>query len=306
LYRKNRKPIKALRKNEEFRINPVEEIYRALVMGTKDYVEKNGFSEVVIGLSGGIDSALTATIAVDALGSKRVVGVFLPSQYTSLESDQDVHSLVKNLNIRFIQISIQNLFREYTKTLKKTFGGIPKEITEENIQARIRGNLLMALSNNFKWLVLTTGNKSEMSVGYATLYGDMAGGFAVIKDVPKMMVYRLARYRNGPHGGLIPQSTIKKEPSAELKPNQKDVDSLPPYRILDPILKAYVEEDLSFSEIVQLGFDWKTVRKVIDLVDNSEYKRRQAPPGIKITPRAFGKDRRMPITNRYKDRGKIP
>jgi NAD+ synthase (glutamine-hydrolysing) len=275
-------------------------------MGTKDYVEKNGFSEVVIGLSGGIDSALTATIAVDALGSKRVVGVFLPSQYTSLESDQDVHSLVKNLNIRFIQISIQNLFREYTKTLKKTFGGIPKEITEENIQARIRGNLLMALSNNFKWLVLTTGNKSEMSVGYATLYGDMAGGFAVIKDVPKMMVYRLARYRNGPHGGLIPQSTIKKEPSAELKPNQKDVDSLPPYRILDPILKAYVEEDLSFSEIVQLGFDWKTVRKVIDLVDNSEYKRRQAPPGIKITPRAFGKDRRMPITNRYKDRGKIP
>jgi len=302
--RQNKKPIKTPKKREGHWTHPVEEVYRALVLGTKDYVEKNGFSEVVIGLSGGIDSALTAVLAVDALGSQRVVGAFLPSKYTSRQSELDVLSLVKNLNIRVIQISIQKLCRDYTEALKKAFEGIPNDITEENIQARIRGNLLMALSNKFKWLVLTTGNKSEMSVGYATLYGDMAGGFAVIKDVPKMMVYRLARYRNRRHRGVIPLSTLKKEPSAELKPNQKDVDSLPPYRILDPILKAYVEEDRSFSEIVQLGFDWKTVKSVIELVDKSEYKRRQAPPGIKITPRAFGKDRRVPITNRYKSRWK--
>jgi NAD+ synthase (glutamine-hydrolysing) len=206
----------------------VGEVYRALVLGTRDYVEKNGFSEVVIGVSGGVDSALTATIAVDALGPKRVVGVFLPSEFTSRASQEDVASLVKGLGIRLIHLSIQDLFQAYLSLLKGPFQGCPRDITEENIQARIRGNLLMALSNKFGWLVLTTGNKSEMSVGYATLYGDMAGGFAVLKDVPKMLVYRLARYRNRTLGEVIPRRTLKREPTAELRPGQRDADSIPP------------------------------------------------------------------------------
>jgi len=280
-------------------IHPLGEVYQALILGTKDYVEKNGFSDVVIGLSGGIDSALTATIAVDALGPKRVNGIFMPSEFTSSKSQEDVYSFVERSGVRLEQISIQSIFQVYQETLRKVFQGISKDITEENIQARIRGNLLMALSNKFRWLVLTTGNKSEMSVGYSTLYGDMAGGFAVLKDVPKTLVYRLARYRNRTWGRMIPNSTLKREPSAELRPGQKDVDSLPPYDILDPILKAYVEEDLSLTEIVGRKFKRGLVKKIIRMVDQSEYKRRQGPPGIKITPRAFGKDRRVPITNRY-------
>lgn len=280
-------------------IHPVGEVYQALVLGTKDYVDKNGFLDVVIGLSGGIDSALTAIIAVDALGAKRVHGIFMPSEFTSLKSQQDVISFVDRSGVHLEEISIQKIFQEYLGTLQKVFERVPRDITEENIQARIRGNLLMALSNKFRWLVLTTGNKSEMSVGYSTLYGDMAGGFSVLKDVPKTLVYRLARYRNRTLGRVIPNSTLKKEPSAELRPGQKDTDSLPPYDILDPILKAYVEKDQSLSQIVSMKFKRNQVRKIIRMVDQSEYKRRQGPPGIKITPRALGKDRRMPITNRY-------
>ncbi|MBI5043246.1 MAG: NAD(+) synthase, partial [Nitrospirae bacterium] len=232
---------------------------------------------------------------------ENVVGVFMPSMYTSNESYKDVEILSKNLGIQLIIISITEAYNEYTDSLSKTFEGLKSDVTEENIQARIRGNLLMALSNKFGWLVLTTGNKSEMSVGYATLYGDMAGGFAVIKDVPKTMVYRLSRYRNT-QNEVIPERIINKEPTAELRPGQKDADTLPQYEILDPILQAYIEEDKSFADITATGFDKAVVKMVIDMVDKSEYKRRQAPPGIKITPKAFGKDRRMPITNWYKVR----
>ncbi|MBM3239739.1 NAD+ synthase [Candidatus Poribacteria bacterium] len=281
-----------------------EEIYHALVLGTRDYVRKNGFEKVVIGLSGGIDSSLTATIAVDALGKENVIGVTMPSQYSSQETKSDAQRLADNLGIKLITIPIIDVFESYLNLFSEVFHGLERNITEENLQARIRGNILMALSNKFGWLVLTTGNKSEMSVGYCTLYGDMAGGFAVIKDVPKILVYKLSEYRNsiaeigaGVSDSLIPQSVIERAPSAELRPNQKDVDSLPPYEILDPILQAYVEEDRSFGEIVQMGFDEAIVKRVILLVDRNEYKRRQGPPGIKITPRAFGKDRRLPITN---------
>jgi NAD+ synthase (glutamine-hydrolysing) len=275
------------------------EVYTALVLGTGDYVRKNGFKKVLVGLSGGIDSALTATIAVDALGPENVVGVTMPSHYSSEGTQSDAALLAENLGIRLITLPIQGIFETYLTILHDAFEGLPPNIAEENLQARIRGNLLMALSNKFGWLVLTTGNKSEMSVGYATLYGDMAGGFAVIKDIYKTLVYELAAYRNrlGPHPA-IPQSIIDREPSAELRPNQRDVDSLPPYPLLDPILQAYVEDDRSRDEIVALGCDEKMVSDVIRMVDRSEYKRRQAPPGIKITPRAFGKDRRLPITNR--------
>lgn len=279
---------------------PLEEVYKALILGTKDYVRKNGFKHTVIGLSGGIDSTLVATIAVDALGKGNVTGVFMPSQYSSVASKEDAQALARNLGIELITIPIQETFEQYLRMLKEPFKGKKADVTEENIQARIRGNTLMALSNKFGWLVLTTGNKSEMSVGYATLYGDMAGGFAVIKDVPKTLAYELGRYRNRVEGRpLIPERVLTKAPTAELKPNQTDQDTLPPYNVLDPILKAYVEEDKGYEEIVSLGFDERTVKKVIRMVDSSEYKRRQAPPGIKITPRAFGKDRRMPITNRY-------
>ncbi|MCX7856527.1 MAG: NAD+ synthase [Deltaproteobacteria bacterium] len=281
---------------------PIEaEIYSALVLGLKDYVRKNGFKKVLVGLSGGIDSSLTATIACDAIGKENVKGVFMPSPYTSQGSREDVYELSRNLGIEVIEIPIENIFASYIESLKPIFKDLKEDVTEENIQARIRGNILMALSNKFGWLVLTTGNKSEMSVGYATLYGDMAGGFAVIKDVPKTEVYKLAYYRNS-KGKVIPDRVLIKEPSAELKPGQKDSDLLPPYELLDSILKLYIEEDKELEDIVSYGIEKETVEKVLNMVDKSEYKRRQAPPGIKITPKALGKDRRMPITNRYRIR----
>ncbi|HTY45704.1 MAG TPA: NAD+ synthase [Patescibacteria group bacterium] len=280
-------------------LDPVSEVYQALVLGLHDYVVKNGFQKVVVGLSGGIDSSLVATLAADALGKDNVVGIFMPSRYSSKESEADSSLLAHNLGIRFLAVSIEQIYRLYLMVLEPHFESAPKNITEENLQARIRGNFLMAFSNKFGWLVLTTGNKSEMSTGYATLYGDMAGGFAVIKDVPKTMVYKLAHYRNT-LTSVIPESVLRKAPTAELKPHQKDSDTLPPYEVLDPILKAYVEEDRRLKEVVALGFQPETVERVFELVDRSEYKRRQSPPGIKITPKSFGKDRRMPITNKYR------
>jgi NAD+ synthase (glutamine-hydrolysing) len=281
--------------------DPLDEVYRALTLGVRDYVKKNGFKQVVIGLSGGIDSALTAVLAVDALGPDNVLGVFMPSPYTARESREDTRELARRLKIQVKTLPITPVFRSYLQTLKSTFRGRTADTTEENIQARIRGNLLMALSNKFGHLVLTTGNKSEMSVGYATLYGDMAGGFAVIKDVPKTMVYELARRRNRESmQAVIPKRILDRPPTAELRLNQKDEDSLPPYPVLDPILKAYVEDDRSVDEMVEMGFARKTVLRVVSLVDRSEYKRRQAPVGIKITHRGLGKDRRMPITNGYR------
>ena len=279
-------------------LEPIAEIYQALVLGLKDYVHKNGFQKAVIGLSGGIDSALVAALAADALGSGNVTGIFMPSPFSSKASEDDARALASNLKIKLITIPIEEIFNSYLKALEPHFAGREKDIAEENLQARIRGNTLMAFSNKFGWLLLTTGNKSEMSAGYATLYGDMAGGLAVIKDVPKTTVYKLARYRNSP-GEVIPGSCLTKEPTAELKANQKDSDTLPPYDVLDPIIKAYVEEDKPFNRIISMGFDKTTVGRVLRMVDNSEFKRRQSPPGIKITPRAFGRDRRMPITNKY-------
>ena len=277
------------------------EVYDALVLGTGDYIRKNGFEKVLIGLSGGLDSSLVATIAVDGLGKSNVVGVAMPSRYSSTGSLTDAELLAKNLGIKLITIPIEKVFQAYLDTLAKAFKGKEPNVAEENIQARIRGNILMALSNKFGWLVLTTGNKSEMATGYTTLYGDMAGGFAVIKDVPKTMVYELARYRNSLAGSeLIPSTVIDKPPSAELRAEQRDTDTLPPYELLDPVLTAYVEEDKSVEQIVALGIDKKVVKRAAQLVDTSEYKRRQAPPGVKITPRAFGRDRRLPITNRFK------
>jgi NAD+ synthase (glutamine-hydrolysing) len=277
------------------------EIYEALVLGTRDYIHKNGIKKVAIGLSGGIDSSIVATIAVDALGPSNVIGVSMPSRYSSPGSVSDAELLARNLGIRLLTIPIEKVFQAYLDILAEPFEGVRPDVTEENIQARIRGNLLMALSNKFGWLVLTTGNKSEMATGYTTLYGDMAGGFAVIKDVPKTMVYQLAKYRNMLAGReLIPRTVFEKPPSAELRPDQKDTDSLPPYELLDPVLTAYVEEDKSVEQIIAMGIDEEVVKKAARLVDSSEYKRRQAPPGVKITPRAFGRDRRLPITNRFK------
>lgn len=280
-------------------LSPDAEIYEALKLGLYDYCSKNGFRKVVIGLSGGIDSALVAAVACDALGKENVTAVFMPSKYSSTESQEDAAELSQNLGIKLLHIPIDEIYNTYLAALKEEFKGLTPNIAEENIQARIRGNILMALSNKFGWLVLTTGNKSEMSTGYATLYGDMAGGFALIKDCPKTLVYKLATYRNS-LGSVIPERVLTKEPSAELKPNQKDSDTLPVYATLDPILKAYIEEDRDLAKIVSLGFDKNTVSRVLDMVDRSEYKRRQSPPGIKITPKAFGRDRRMPITNKYK------
>ena len=278
------------------------EIYKALVLGTHDYVRKNDFQKVVIGLSGGIDSSLVAAIAVDALGASNVIGVAMPSPYSSSVSITDAEALAKNLGIKLLAIPIARILQSYIETLTDSFENTKPDITEENIQARIRGNILMALSNKFGWLVLTTGNKSETATGYTTLYGDMAGGFAVIKDVPKTVVYELAAHRNSLAGdALIPTAIIDKEPSAELRPEQKDADTLPRYDQLDPILTAYVEEDKSIQEIIGLGFDQETVKETARLVDSSEYKRRQAPPGVKITPRAFGRDRRLPVTNQFKE-----
>jgi NAD+ synthase (glutamine-hydrolysing) len=278
----------------------VEEVYRALVLGTRDYVRKNGFDTVLVGLSGGIDSSLTAAIAADALGPEQVVGVRMPSRFTSDMSNDDATRLAANLGIRLMAVPIEPAFQAYVGMLAQPFSGAEPGVAEENIQARVRGNILMALSNKFGWLVLTTGNKSEMSVGYATLYADMAGGFAVIKDVPKVLVYELSHWRNE-QSDVIPQRAITRPPTAELRPDQKDTDSLPPYEVLDPILKAYVEEDRGREQIIALGFDPATVARVLRMVDYSEYKRRQAPPGVKITPRAFGRDRRLPITNHYCD-----
>ena len=277
-----------------------EEVYSALVLGVRDYVRKNGFPKVLIGISGGIDSALTAAIAVDALGAEAVVGVTMPSRFSSEGTKEDACFLSDNLGIRLISIPIEHVFNSYLDILKPVFDGMAPDVTEENIQARIRGNLLMSLSNKFGWLVLTTGNKSETAVGYCTLYGDMAGGFAVIKDVTKTMAYKLAEFKNRQAGRpIIPKSIIEREPSAELRPDQKDQDSLPPYDKLDAILRAYIEQDMAYTEILKMGFDEDMVKRVIQMVDRNEYKRRQGPPGIKITPRAFGKDWRLPISNQY-------
>ena len=283
-------------------LDPIVEVYSALVLGTGDYVRKSGFEKVVIGLSGGIDSSLTAAIAADALGSRNVLGVAMPSRYSSDGSLTDARALADNLGIELITVPIEEAFEAMLSMLSGPFRDSPPNVAEENLQTRIRGNILMGISNKFGLLVLTTGNKSEMATGYATLYGDMAGGFAVIKDVPKTLVYDLARYRNerGAPTNAIPQSVIEKAPSAELKPDQTDQDTLPPYSVLDGILEAYVEEDRSYADMVDMGFDAETVRRVIAMVDRNEYKRRQAPPGVKITPRAFGRDRRLPIINRYR------
>ncbi len=276
------------------------EVYAALVCGTGDYVRKSGaFEKVVLGLSGGIDSSLTACVAVDALGRDNVVGVLMPSRYTSRESLEDACQLAEALGIRTCELPIEEVRDAFDSTLSSVFAGRQPGIAEENVQARIRGVLLMALSNKFGWMVLTTGNKSEVATGYCTLYGDMAGGFAVLKDIPKTTVYELGRHRNSIDGDVIPARVLEKPPSAELRENQRDADSLPPYEELDPILQGYVEDDRSFEELVAAGHDPETVRRVIGLVDRSEYKRRQGAPGVKITPRAFGRDRRMPITNRY-------
>ena len=280
-------------------VDELAEVYQGLVLGLHDYVTKNGFETVVLGLSGGIDSALTAAIAADALGSDHVVGVSMPSEYTSGESQRDAEELAKNLGLRFQTLPIRAVMDSYEQALAPAFTGRTPDITEENLQARIRGNYLMSLSNKFGWLVVTTGNKSETSVGYSTLYGDTAGGFAVLKDVYKTQVYELSRWRNA-QVTVIPEHTITRAPSAELRPNQTDQDSLPPYDVLDDILKLYVEDDRAIAEIVRAGHDEATVRRIARLVDLAEYKRRQSPPGIKITPRAFGKDRRLPITNRWR------
>ncbi len=277
----------------------IESIYKALVLGTHDYIIKNGFQKVVIGLSGGIDSSLVAAVAVDAIGKENVVGVSMPSRFTSKGTKLDARRLAKNLGIEFKEMPIEDVLKGYTKALAGEFAGLKSGIAEENIQARIRGNILMALSNKFGWLVLTTGNKSEVAVGYCTLYGDMSGGFAVIKDVPKTIVYELSQWRNR-EKPIIPPSIIRRAPSAELRANQKDQDSLPPYDILDDLLKRYVEQHHSKAQMAR-GKDKDLVQRIIQMVDKSEYKRRQAPPGIKITTRAFGKDWRLPITNRYQE-----
>lgn len=283
------------------RLDDLAEIYQALVLGVRDYVGKNSFQKVVIGLSGGVDSSLVAVIAADAVGADNVVGVSMPSRYSSPGSKSDALALATNLGIRFMTIPIEKAFNAYLDTLAEPFKGVQSDVTEENIQARIRGNILFALSNKFGWLVLACSNKSETATGYTTLYGDMAGGFIPLKDVPKTLVLELAKYRNRQAGKeLIPAAVLTKAPSAELRPDQKDVDTLPPYEVLDPILKAYVEDDATIDQIIGMGFDRDVVMKVARLVDMSEYKRRQSAPGIKITPRDFGRDRRLPITNRFR------
>mgnify|MGYP002630229669 CR=1 FL=1 len=287
-------------------LDELTEVYRALVMGTHDYVKKSGFTSAVIGLSGGIDSAITVAIATEALGAGNVTAFFMPSQYTENQSNDDSVQLTDNLGVRLVTLPIKNLFDQYLGELAPLFEGRQPDATEENLQARIRGNLLMAASNKFGWIVLTTGNKSEMATGYATLYGDMAGGFAVIKDVPKTLVMALSRHVNVLAGReIIPESIIARPPTAELRPNQKDEDSLPPYSVLDPIIEAYVERDWQVSEMLEAGMPPDAVELTIGLVDRSEYKRRQAPPGIKITRRNFGRDRRLPLVNKYRPSSKF-
>lgn len=289
---------------KSFRVEPllpeVAEVYWALVLATRDYIRKNGMSKAVVGLSGGMDSSLVACIAVDALGPEKVIGVSMPGPFSSEHSKEDAKILAQNLGIKLLTIPITDAYNTYLHLLKPVFGDLPFDITEENLQARIRGTILMALSNKFGWLVLTTGNKSEVATGYSTLYGDTAGGYAVIKDVYKTFVYKLGRYVNEKAGReIIPERVFTKPPSAELKENQTDQDKLPPYEILDEILKLYVEEEMSVDEIVTHGFDEETVKKVARMVHASEYKRRQMPPGPKVSVRAFGKDRRVPMTNKF-------
>lgn len=285
-------------------LEPEAEVYGALCLGLRDYVRKNGFETVAVAMSGGIDSSLVATLAADALGPDRVVGVAMPSRFSSQQSLDDAREVARRLGVRFEVIPIEPVFSAYLETLRPLFAGRPFDTAEENLQARIRGTLIMALSNKFGWLVLTAGNKSELAVGYLTLYGaDTTGGFAVIKDVPKTWVYRLARWRNGrPGGPVIPDSVLTKAPSAELRPGQKDTDELPPYELLDPMVTAYVEEDRDAQGLVAMGFEPATVERVAAMIARSEFKRRQAPPGVKVTPRAFGRDWRFPITNRYVER----
>jgi NAD+ synthase (glutamine-hydrolysing) len=278
----------------------VHEVYEALVLGTRDYVRKNGFTNVVIGLSGGIDSALVAAIATDALGAEHVSGVLMPSRYSSEHSISDATALTANLGIRSFTVPIEPAHAAFEAMLAPMFEGSQPGLAEENVQARIRGNVLMTISNKFGWMVLTTGNKSEMATGYATLYGDMAGGFAVIKDVPKTLVYALCNDLNERSGrDVIPRRVIEKPPSAELAPGQLDSDSLPPYDVLDPIIEGYVEDDLSVGELIARGHDVDLTRRVARMIDRNEYKRRQAAPGVRVSPKAFGKDRRLPITNRW-------
>ncbi len=297
-----RKP--AIRPRRAAHLDAVEEVYRALVLGTRDYVNKNGFSKVVLGMSGGVDSALVAAIAVDALGADRVAGVTMPSAYTSRETLRDALAVCRNLRMRVLEIPITDIYESYLAATRAAFRGRPPGVTEENFQARARGNVLMGLSNKFGWLVLTTGNKSELAVGYCTLYGDMAGGFSVIKDVPKTLVYPLCRWRNARgRSPVIPGSVLRRRPTAELRPGQCDQDTLPPYPVLDRIIELYVERDMGFEEIAARGLEPALVRTTIRMIDASEYKRRQGAPGIKITPKAFGRDRRLPITNRYRGAG---
>jgi NAD+ synthase (glutamine-hydrolysing) len=284
-------------------LDPVDEVFQALVLGTRDYVRKNGFKRVVIGLSGGIDSSLVAAVAVEALGRANVTGVTMPSPFSSRGTRDDAQRLAKNLGIEFMRLPITPVFKGFLKSLAEPFKSLKEDVTEENIQARIRGTLLMALSNKFGWLVLTTGNKSEIAVGYSTLYGDMAGGFAVIKDVPKTLVYKLSQHVNERAGkAVIPHSVIERAPSAELRHDQKDQDTLPPYDVLDAILQLYVEESCGVADLIARGFPPDTVRKVIRMIDTAEYKRRQGPIGVKITPRAFGRDWRLPIVNRFREK----
>ena len=282
-------------------MNKMTELKSALVLGTRDYIKKSGFEKVLIALSGGIDSSLVAALAVEAVGNENVTGISMPSEFSSEGSLTDAKKLADNLGITLITLPIWEIYKANEKILQDPFSGTSWGLAEENIQSRIRGNLIMAMSNKFNQLVLTTGNKSEMAVGYSTIYGDMAGGFAVIKDVPKTIVYELSNHINNENEAeVIPQSVIDKPPSAELRPDQKDSDSLPDYEILDAILEYYVEKDIGFSEITQLGFDGDIVKNIIQMVDRNEYKRRQSAPGVKITPKNFGRDRRMPIANKYR------
>ncbi len=282
-------------------LDPLDEVYQALVVGTRDYATKNGFSDAVVGLSGGIDSSLVAAVAADALGPDHIHGVSMPSRFSSEGSSTDAEALAQNLGIDYRVIAIEAAHAALTEMLAPSFEGKDEDVTEENVQSRIRGLLLMALSNKHGWLVLATGNKSELAVGYSTLYGDTAGGFALLKDVPKTMVRRLcARVKERAGREVVPEAVITKPPTAELRADQRDEDSLPPYEVLDPILEGYVEDDLTAGELVRAGFDADQVREVVLLVDRAEYKRRQSPPGVRVTPKAFGKDRRVPLTNRYR------
>jgi NAD+ synthase (glutamine-hydrolysing) len=295
-------PRSAVAPRTESAMDPSEEVYAALVLGLRDYMDKNGFRKAVVGLSGGVDSALVATIAADALGADRVAGVTMPSRFSSSETRNDAEATARILGLEFHTLPIQKLFETARAELAPVWGGEPAGLAQENLQARLRGLLLMALSNQFGWLVLSTGNKSELATGYCTLYGDMVGGFALLKDVLKTRVYELCRWRNARDGRpVIPQSVLDRPPTAELRENQKDSDSLPPYPILDAILERIVENNASYEDVVARGFDPETVRRTIRLVDAAEYKRRQGAPGVKITPRAFGRDRRVPMTNRYRE-----